>query len=155
LQTQRFYFEAQIAIAIEHQLPLIIHAHRAVEAVYDCLKLHNAHAGVIHSFNGSLVQAQRLIDQGFMLGFGGAATYPRARKLRELIVKLPLDALLLETDAPFQPSCNAPPHRNEPCYLKDVFDLFCALRQESPQSIAEITTHNASRLFSPGSSLHR
>jgi len=144
-------FAAQLALAREHSLPVIIHARGAVEAVIDTIRSSQHHQGVVHSFNGSEVQARRLIDLGYRLGFGGAATFPRAKKLQRLISALPLDSLLLETDAPWQTPWQAesepPSARNEPAWLASVFHRVCELRTESAEAIAQATTANARTLF--------
>ena len=103
--------------------------------------------GVVHSFNGSSQQAQRLIDLGYKLSFGGAVTFNRAKRLRELFATLPLEAILLETDAPDQPDTLHNGLRNEPAYLSDVWQNLSQLRDEAPADIALATTRNAIDLF--------
>ena len=100
---QASLFEAQLSIARNHALPVILHARKAVEDVILRLRAHGLSRGIVHSFNGSAVQAGQLIDLGFKLGFGGALTYPGATRLRALVKQLPLDTICLETDAPDQP----------------------------------------------------
>lgn len=144
---QQQLFAAQLALAREFDLPIIIHARKAVEDVIQMIRSSGHSRGVIHSFNGSKQQAVRLIDLGYKLGFGGAASYERARKLRELVSSLPLQALLLETDAPDQPPSAHHGERNEPAYLVDVWKAVCDLRPETPDEIARTTTANAISLF--------
>lgn len=145
LQTD--YFMAQLQLAQNHQLPVIIHARRSVDAVLKCLRQVKGLTGVVHSFVGSEQQAQQLIDLGFYLSFGGPITYPRAQRLHRLVAKLPLEHLLLETDAPDQPLCGRQGQRNEPAYLAEVLQQFAQLRQQSATEIAEITRRNAITLF--------
>ena len=144
---QRYYFEAQINIACEKNLPLIIHARHAVEDVLNHIRQHPQSRGVIHSFSGSEQQARRLIDLGFYLSFGGVITYERTRKLRRLVQVLPLDALLVETDAPDQPVASHRQQRNEPAYLSEVVATIAQLRGQSQEEVAAITTHNTQQLF--------
>lgn len=144
---QHHWFENQLVLAREFDLPIVIHARGAVEDVISAIRESGHHSGVVHSYNGSEVQAKRLIDLGYLMSFGGAVTYERARRLRELVKTLPLDALMLETDAPDQPDANHRQQRMEPAWLVGIFDVFCSLRSETPEKIAETTTNNAVSLF--------
>lgn len=144
---QNYFFTAQLQLAQDARLPVIIHARRSVEAVIQQVRHFKDLRGVIHSFAGSLQQAQRLIELGFYLGFGGPITYPGAHKLRKLVQVLPLDALLLETDAPDQPLATHRGERNEPAYLLEILHTVAALREQDPMDIAQTTTHNALKLF--------
>ena len=148
---QQHLFAAQLALARECALPVVIHARRAVEDVIRMVRASGHYRGVVHSFNGSEQQAHRLIDLGYSLSFGGAVTYERARRLRALVARLPLDALMLETDAPDQPDAAHVGQRNEPAWLGDVWRAVSALRPESAETVARATTANAVALFAlPG-----
>ncbi len=103
--------------------------------------------GVVHSFSGSAEQAGQLWKLGFMLGIGGPVTYPRARRLREVVANMPGEFLLLETDAPDQPDARHRGQRNEPARLREIVREVAALRGESEERVAELTTGNACRLF--------
>lgn len=144
---QMAFFEAQLKLANKHQLPVILHARKAIEIVTNTLKKHRVTEGIAHSFNGSYQQAMRLTDMGFKLGFGGAITYPRATRLRELIKQLPLEAICLETDAPDQPSINFKGQRNEPIALLSVLNTIAELRDTEPENIAKICTRNTLSTF--------
>ncbi len=144
---QQHLFSAQLALAREFDLPIVIHARKAVEDVIRMIRASGHYRGMVHSFNGSIQQASRLIDLGYKLSFGGAVTYQRARRLREMVSTLPLDALLLETDSPDQPDANHNGQRNEPAYLLDVWQAVSQLRAESADDIATATTANAIELF--------
>lgn len=144
---QQHLFAAQLGLAREFKLPVIIHARKAVEDVINMIRASGHHHGVVHSFNGSYQQAQRLIDSGYKLSFGGAVTFDRARRLRELFAKLPLQAIMLETDAPDQPDSSHQGQRNEPAYLRDVWLKLSELREETAEEIANTTTRNAIELF--------
>ncbi len=145
------YFQGHIQLAADFHLPLIIHARRAVDDVLQALRGFNRRgavlSGVVHSFAGSLQQAEQLIDLGFYLSFGGPVTYPRAQRLRRLVQILPLSSLLLETDSPDQPLSTHRGERNEPSYLPEVLAAVAALREEDAQTIEAVTTANARRLF--------
>jgi len=145
---QQRVFAAQLSLAREFRLPVVIHAHKAVEDVIRMVRGSGQYRGMVHSFNGSLQQAHRLIDLGYKLGFGGAITYTRATRLRDLISKLPLEAIVLETDAPDQPNSQHFGERNEPAFLLEVWQQVSELRDEDADTIAETTTRTASELFS-------
>lgn len=145
--SQQHLFAAQLALAREFNLPIVIHAVKAVEDVIRMIRASGHYRGMVHSFNGSTQQAQRLIDLGYMLSFGGAITYPRAKRLRSMVASLPLDSILLETDAPDQPAQMYQGQRNEPAYLVDVWESVSALREEDAVTVANTTTENARRLF--------
>ncbi|WP_198005641.1 TatD family hydrolase [Thioalkalivibrio thiocyanodenitrificans] len=145
--TQWGYFTAQLALAREHDIPAIIHARRSVDQVTRGLRQCPGVRAVVHSFSGSEQQARKLIDLGCLLGFGGPVTYPRARRLRTLAATLPLEAILLETDAPDQPGAMHRGRRNEPAFLPEIAAEIAALRGMAPDELAEATTENARQLF--------
>lgn len=146
-ELQQFYFEAQLVLAREYDLPVVIHARRAVEEVINTLRRFPGVRGMLHSFAGSEQQARRLIDLGYCFSFGGAVTYERANRLRELIKALPLECLLLETDAPDQPGSSHRGERNEPAYLIEVLRCISELRTEPSDQIAAATRSNTLALF--------
>jgi TatD DNase family protein len=145
---QQVYFDAQLAIAAEAGLPVILHARRAVEATLLALRRYRGRLhGVVHSFAGSAEQARQLFDLGFMLGIGGPVTYPRAQRLRELVARMPIEHLLLESDAPDQPLLPWRGQRNSPSRVLDVAACVAALRGEALAHVAEYSSANAARLF--------
>ncbi|MEB2012205.1 TatD family hydrolase [Xanthomonas campestris pv. campestris] len=146
-QTQRHYFDGQLQLAKRFDLPLIVHARRAVEEVIARIKAVGGIRGVVHSFAGSAEQAQQLWKLDFMIGLGGPVTYPRANRLRGLAAQMPLEHLLLETDAPDQPDAEIRGQRNEPARLRTVLDCIAQLRGEPAEAIAAQTSANARRLF--------
>jgi len=145
--TQQMLFEAQLKLAREYALPVIIHARHAVDAVIATIRRIGPLHGVVHSFSGSAQQAQQLWRLGFLIGLGGPVTYPRAQRLRRLAASVPLESLLLETDAPDQPDHASPGQRNEPARLAAIVKTLAELRQQPPIEIAQITTANAVKLF--------
>lgn len=144
---QRRYFDGQLQLAREFDLPLIVHARRAVDAVIASVRRVGRLRGVVHSFSGSPEQARQLWQLGFLIGLGGPVTYERANRLRALVRTMPLDYLLLETDAPDQPDAGIRGQRNEPARLPVVRDVIADLRGAAPEDIAAATTRNAERLF--------
>lgn len=147
LDRQRAMFNAQLELAKELDLPVIVHALRAVEDVILALRRIGGLRGVVHSYGGSAEQAQRLWEMGFHIGIGGPVTYERARRLREIVATMPIQFLLLETDAPDQPLSTHRGARNEPAYLTEVLDVVAALRGADPSELASATTLNAVELF--------
>ncbi|APZ44258.1 TatD family hydrolase [Acidihalobacter ferrooxydans] len=143
------FFTAQLRLAREFDLPVIVHARRAVDEVIKYLRRFPGLRGVVHSFAGSLQQAERLFANGFLLGLGGPLTYPRAQRLRRVAAALPLEAILLESDAPDQPGIAHRGQRNEPAFIGEVRDTLADLRQVSPTLIAQASTRNARALFGP------
>lgn len=150
-QRQFELFEAQVQLAKDYQLPLIIHARKSLDFILKTIRKYancsTPLTGVIHSFSGSAQQAEQLIDHGFYLGFGGVITYPRAKKLRHVLKEIPLEALLLETDAPDQPDIKWQGKRNEPSRLQTIARHVAEIRQDDVENIAKITTQNAKQLF--------
>ncbi len=143
----REYFHAQLRLARDHRLPVVVHARRAVEEVIAAIRRIGPARGVVHSFSGSLEQARQLWKLGFLIGLGGPVTYPRARRLRALVAEMPIEFLLLETDAPDQPDAAWRGRRNEPARLREVLRAVAELRGEPEEHIAEVTADNAARLF--------
>jgi len=144
---QRHYFRRQMDIAREFDLPVVLHARRAVEEVIATIRTVGRLSGVVHSYSGSEEQARQLFGLGFYLGIGGPVTFERAQRLRRIVSRMPLEFLLLETDAPDQPDADHRGERNEPSLLPQVLRVVAELRQESEEKIAEATTANAIRLF--------
>ena len=144
---QNKFFTAQLDIARQHDKPVVIHSVRATEDVILNLNNYPALRGMVHSYSGSLEQARLLIEKGFYISLGGSVTYKNANRLHKVAAGIPLDSLLLETDAPDQPDSLHHGKRNEPSYLINVLNFISELRGESPECIAEQTTANARRLF--------
>ena len=141
------FFTAQLDLAVQFQLPVIIHSRKSLDLVLKELRLRPSLSGVVHSFSGSQQQAKQLLDLGFYLGFGGPVTNTRATKLRSLVKTLPLDGLVLETDAPDQPDASHFGLRNESAWLVDIAHCFAELRNEPIEQIADVTTKNALNVF--------
>lgn len=144
---QQRYFTAQLELAREFELPVILHARKACDEVAAALRRIGGLHGVVHSFSGSRAQAERFWDLGFHLGIGGPVTYERAKRLRSIVADMPIELLLLETDSPDQPLSGRQGQRNEPACLPDVLTVIAALRSESEHAVAAATRTNAERLF--------
>lgn len=144
---QREVFRQQLALAREFNLPVILHARAALDEVTTTLRRSGGLRGVVHSFSGSQAQAEQLWKIGFHLGIGGPVTYDRAQRLRRIVASMPIEYLLLESDAPDQPGASHRGQRNEPSYLPDVLHCVAELRDMDPQDLAATTTANLIRLF--------
>lgn len=146
-KTQLFFFEAQLDIAADCQLPVVIHSVRATESVIESIKKFKGIGGMIHSYSGSTEQARQLIDLNFYISLGGSLTYDKAVKIRKVAKEIPLTSLLIETDSPDQPDQEHSGKRNEPSYLVNTVKAMSVIREEPEDLIAEQTTFNAKRLF--------
>ena len=151
LEQQLTFFERQLQIACDLGLPVIVHAHKAHNEVLQLLKkVRPDRGGVIHGFSGSIELAQSYWRLGFRLGIGGVITYQRARKARQAVTALPLQALLLETDAPDMPLAGRQGEANSPLYLPEVARCLADLRGQPVAEIAKQTTENSKQLFTIG-----
>lgn len=146
-EAQRRYFRRQLELAREFDLPVVLHARRAVDEVIASLRRIGGLRGVVHSWSGSEEQARQLFGLGFHLGIGGPVTFERARRLRRTVATMPIEWLLLETDAPDQPDAAHRGERNEPARLPNVLAVVAELRGETPETVAAATAANAQRLF--------
>lgn len=146
-ERQRSYFQRQLHIARDFDLPVVVHARKAMDEVTSTLRRIGGLRGVVHSFSGSEQQAEQLWQLGFCVGIGGPVTYERAQRLRRIVATMPIDHLLLETDAPDQPGAAHRGQRNEPARLTEVLATVAQLRGVSEQDIAAATTANARKLF--------
>ena len=168
-EKQEHFYRAQLKLARKHGLPVVLHVRRSADRLLKHLreigKPHSPPAsqgaapwagwsGIAHAFNGSQVQAQAFVAMGFKLGFGGALTFERALQLRHLASSLPLEALVLETDAPDIPphwlyrtaqerADGAPQGRNTPAELPAIAAVLAALRGIDLPVLAQATTANA------------
>ncbi|HEY9147733.1 MAG TPA: TatD family hydrolase [Gammaproteobacteria bacterium] len=146
-ERQQLLFEAQLALAEEFQLPVLLHVRKAHDQVLQSLKKFSLPGGIAHAFNGSLQQAQQYLELGFHFGFGGMLTYQRSTKIRKLAAELPLSSIVLETDAPDMAPAAHHGERNSPEYLPEVLAALAEVRPEPPQELAAHTTANALKLF--------
>ena len=157
-EKQESFYRAQLKLARQFDLPVVLHVRRSADRLLKHLREvagpGGRWQGIAHAFNGSEVQAQAFIKLGFKLGFGGAVTFERAHQLRRLAQTLPLDALVLETDAPDIPphwlyttaadrAAGVPQGRNTPAELPRMAQTVAELRGMAVEELADATTHNA------------
>ena len=147
---QQALFEAQLIVARDAGLPVILHVRKAHDQVLATLRRIQVKGGTAHAFNGSMQQARQYQDLGFMLGFGGMLTYARSRRIRALAAQLPLDAMVLETDAPDMAVAAHHGQRNSPEYLPDCLQALADIRAEDPEQVARQTTANACSVLGLG-----
>jgi len=149
-ETQEKVFRQQMALAREAKLPIIIHCR---DAWPDCLQLieevwrPTGLGGILHCFTGTLEQAQRGLDAGFMISFAGNSTYPKTQNIRDVARDIPLDRMLIETDSPFLAPQSYRGKRNEPAYVAEVARALASVRNLSPEELAAATSANFRRFF--------
>jgi TatD DNase family protein len=152
-EQQRMVFEAQLAIASELNLPVIIHCRDAAPQVRDVLQKWQEHKGksvrgVMHCWGGTPEEAQWFIDLGFYISFSGTVTFKNAKQIQSTAMMVRSDRLLIETDCPFlAPVPKRGTGRNEPAYVRYVAEYLAELRGETVEAIANQTTQNACELF--------
>ena len=144
---QRQAFEAQLRLALQLQLPVIIHCRDAYDDLLDILSLYSLR-GVLHCFSGDLHHARRAVEMGWYLGIGGVVTFKNAHTLREVVQQTPVENLLLETDAPYLAPMPYRGKRNEPAYIPLIAQTVALLKSLPLEELAMATTQNMYRLFS-------
>lgn len=148
LKQQQHFFDAQVELAQQHKLSLIVHHRQSHQYILPILKHYKlASSGIIHAFSGSYQQAKDYIDLGFKLGIGGTITYPRAKKTINAIKRLPLSSLVLETDAPAMPLFTMQGQPNSPVNIINIFQVLKTIRVESAEVIAKQLEDNIDQVF--------
>lgn len=149
-EKQQRFFDAQLRMAQQRDLPVIVHVRRSQDEVLKYLRRRDGLAGIAHAFNGSFQQAEQFIERGFVLGFGGAMTFERSLQIRRLAAELPLEALVLETDAPDIPPAwlgrpGGERPLNEPCHIARIGRVLADIRGLSFEEVVAATGRNARR----------
>lgn len=153
---QAFFFEAQLDLAKEFELPVILHVRRSQDAILKALRSRKITGGIAHAFNGSFQQAEHFIKLNFVMGFGGAMTFPRALQIRRLAKELPFESLVLETDAPDIPPAwlaHQEHHRNEPGELPQISSVLAEIRSSLITQTQAVCSSNALRVLPRWASL--
>ena len=146
-ERQESVFVEQLKIARDLDFPVLLHVRRAIDQVLKGLRRIGVRGGIAHAFNGSRQQADEFIGLGFKLGFGGAMTFPGSTRIRKLASMLPIDAIVLETDAPDIPPCWLAGARNSPLELPRIAGTLAELRGVSTAQILAATSANALSLL--------
>ncbi|MDD5491213.1 MAG: TatD family hydrolase [bacterium] len=146
-EIQKKVFAAQLEVARKISLPVIIHSRDAGDEILGFIKDFPGLTGVVHCFSGTLLAARKLIEMGWYIGITGAVTFPKAATLHEVVRSVPLERLLLETDAPYLAPQSHRGQRNEPGYLGEIATAIAALKNIEVSVVAEQTTANAKKLF--------
>ena len=148
---QQAVFAAQIRLARQRGLPLVIHTREADADTFRILDEEAASGvgGVFHCFTGTKEAAHQALDRGFHISLAGIVTFPRAQQLREVASMVPLDRLLVETDSPFLAPVPFRGRRNEPAHVLRVIEAVAGLRGSTPEAVAEAVLANFTRLFIP------
>jgi TatD DNase family protein len=146
-EAQRRGFAAQLRLAAELGLPVIVHNRDAHEDTLEAVEQFGRTTIVLHSFSGTLAHARRALAAGAYLGVTCAATYPKSRELRRVVEHAPLDRLLIETDAPFLPPQARRGKRNEPAWVRWAAEQIAEAKGLPLEAVAEATSENAERVF--------
>ena len=148
---QRQYdgFRAQIEVALEHDLPVVIHTRDAADETLHVIEEYKQDniRGIIHCFSENAAFAKHARELGFLLGIGGPLTYPKNQHLRDIFIETPLESIVLETDAPFLPPQYMRGKKNTPAQIAYIGQFLADLKGVSLEEVAQATTHNAATLF--------
>ncbi len=146
-ELQKEIFRAQLEIGQELNVPVLIHDREAHEDTFEILKDYNLKTVVYHCFSGTKDYALKCIDKGYYIAVGGIVTFKNAKDLKETVKAVPLDRLLLETDAPYLAPVPYRGKLNSPKYLKYIAQEIANLKNTNVEEIKNITTQNAKRIF--------
>jgi TatD DNase family protein len=146
---QRAIFIEQMRIAQDARKPIVIHTREAWDDTFDLIEKHWRGPGIMHCFSGGPKEAQRSLDLGFYLSFGGIVTFPKALENQAAARMTPPNRLLVETDAPYLAPVPKRGKRNEPAFVVETARKLAELRNETPEQIAQLTTSNFRALLSP------
>ena len=147
---QEWFFEEQLIIAKEFELPIVMHVRKSQDQLLKRLRAIPVSGGIAHAFNGSFVQAQHFLDLNFVLGFGGTITYDRSLQIKRLAQEFSIDSYVLETDSPDIPPSwlmDEKSRRNEPAYLPRIAQAFAKERSIDLQTLAKINLQNTLRVL--------
>lgn len=144
---QRKWFSAQLELAKELELPVVIHSRDACQETFNMIMASGIKQGVIHCFSGSKELAKEYVKRGFSIGVGGAITFKNARKIVEVVESIPLESILIETDCPYLTPVPHRGKRNDSSYLGHVVDKIAEIKNISAEEVSNVTGYNAKKLF--------
>lgn len=146
-ETQKKAFEQQVELALEANLPIVVHSREATADTLEILRKFPQVRGELHCFSGSAETARELVKMGFYIAFGGALTFKNARKTLEAAQAVPMERLLIETDCPYMTPVPFRGKRNEPAYVRYVAQRLAEVKNVDEAEIARVTMKNAKRFF--------
>lgn len=146
-EKQLIFFESQLDLAKKYELPVSLHVRKAHDEVLKLLRKKKLCGGFVHAFSGSEQQAFQYLDLNFKLGFGGAVSYERAKKLKSILKKISSSDFVLETDAPDMSPAMHKGIRNSPQYVPEIFQIMVALRQDCANELAIQLMQNSKRIL--------
>lgn len=148
-EIQKLWFRQQIKLAVDLDLPLIIHSRDAAQDTFDILHENEAHkvGGVIHCFSGSAEMAKKYVDLGYYIGIGGVITFKNSKKLVEVVEQIPLDRILIETDSPYLAPTPHRGKRNDSSYLPMIIDKIAEIKGISSKEVEYATWDSGIKLF--------
>ena len=144
---QCYWFERQLDLAAELNMPVSIHSRDAAKETFDIIKNSAVRKGVIHAYSGSVEMARNYIDMGFYIGVGGVVTFKNAKKLIDVVSFSPMERILLETDSPYLSPVPVRGTVNNSQNLKYIVDKISEIKQISAEKVCEITSQNAKGIF--------
>ncbi|MDR1605618.1 MAG: TatD family hydrolase [Streptococcaceae bacterium] len=146
---QEAVFRRQIQLSKKYHLPFVVHTREALEETYAIIKSEGvgSRGGIMHAFSGDYAAAKKFLDLGMMISFAGVVTFKKALELQEAAKRLPLDRILVETDAPYLAPVPFRGRENTPAYSKFVVEKIAELRGVSAEEVAQATYENALRVF--------
>lgn len=146
---QKLWFREQLQLAKELELPVIIHSREAAQDTYDLIMETelSPRKGVIHCYSGSVEMAKDYVKHGFYIGIGGVVTFPKAQTIKEVVKAIPLDHLLIETDAPYLAPVPHRGKRNDSRYLTHIIEAIAEIKGITPEEVEQVTYENGKKLF--------
>lgn len=146
-ENQRYWFDRQLSLSEEIDIPVTIHTRDAMADTIDILKCHKKARGIIHCYSGSKESAKILLDMGFYISFAGPVTFKNANTALEVAKYVPSDRILIETDSPYLSPVPYRGKRNQPIYVKEVAKTLASVRGEDLETIEKLTFENAMRVY--------
>lgn len=148
-EIQKLWFRQQIKLAVDLDMPMIVHSREASKDTFDLLYEGNGHSvgGVIHCFSGSVETAKKYVELGYYIGIGGVVTFANSKKLKEVVKEIPLDHLLVETDTPYLAPVPNRGKRNDSTNLPYIIDAIAEIKGLSSEEVEKATWNNGVKLF--------
>jgi TatD DNase family protein len=146
-EVQRYWFKRQLALADKYGLSVIIHSREAAQETFDIVKDSPQRRGVVHSYSGSVPMALAYIEMGYVIGIGGVVTFDKSKRLPEVVKAVPLNKIVIETDAPYLTPAPHRGKRNDSSYLYLIAEAVALIKGVSHEEAARQTYENACRVF--------